>query len=99
MVAPNRYRSVPMKRCVVKNLYRGDCPEYPVSDRGDGLCYYHGKLEDGLLVPPGDYVDNKEFPSVAAHARVGYERSTHPHFAQLVDFGRSVKVGRSMAAA
>ena len=87
-----------MKRCAVQGLFRGDCPNYGDGHRRDGLCYYHGKLEDGLTVPPGDYVDNPEFPSTATLARVSYENSTHPQFGVLVDFGRS-DVGTVAAAA
>jgi hypothetical protein len=87
-----------MKRCDVRNLFRGDCSQFEDSRREDGLCYYHGKLADGHTAPPGDYVDNPEFPSTATLARVSYENSTHPEFAPLVDFGRS-DVGRSLAAA
>lgn len=80
-----------MTRCAVRGLHRGDCPDY--SRRDDGLCYYHGKLEDGLTAPPGDYVDNDEFPSTANLARASYEGSTHPHFGVLVDFGERSLVG------
>ena len=87
-----------MRRCAVQNLFRGDCPEWPVGTRDDGLCYYHGKLADGHTSPPGDYVDNPEFPSTATLARVSYEMSSHPGFGVLVDFGGS-DIGRTVAAA
>lgn len=57
------------------------------SERADNLCRYHGKIEDGLTVPPGDYVDMPDFPSSALYARESYARSTHPQFAHTVDTG------------
>lgn len=76
-----------MRACAVRGLLYGDCSDHADSHRKDDLCYYHGKVEDGLTVPPGDYVDMPDFPSSALYSRESYARSTHPQFAHLVDTG------------
>jgi len=83
-------------RCAVRGLLYGDCPAPPDGARSDGLCLYHGKLEDRLTSPPGDYVDNPEFPSTAHMAQVSYRGSTHPQYGGMVDTGGYV--GESVAA-
>lgn len=87
-----------MQKCDVRRLLYGDCSQYADSRRNDALCYYHGKIVDELLVPPGNYVDLPEFPSSALHARESYATSTHPQFASLVDTG-GMQLARTVAAA
>lgn len=87
-----------MERCQVRRLLYGDCPNYKDSHRKDGLCYYHGKLEDGLTRPPGDYVDMPDFPSSAVYAHESYATSTHPQYAHLVDTG-GMELGRTVEPA
>lgn len=87
-----------MTRCDVRGLLYGDCSAPADSARKDGLCLYHGKLTDRLTTPPGDYVDNPEFPSTAAQAHASYRGSSHPHFAGMVDTGGYELDGRTVAA-
>ena len=77
--------------CAVRGLAWGDCSQHADSLRTDGLCSYHGKLEDGVTVPPGADLDGPvtepKLHSTARRAAFSYQESTHPHFAHLVDTG------------
>lgn len=78
-----------MKRCEVQGLLLGGCSEN--ARPGGGLCYYHQKLADMVLTPPGDsgYFTDKpdDIPGSALLAHMSYLSSTYPEFAQLVDTG------------
>lgn len=76
-----------MTKCMVQNLLLGGCA-VPALLGGD-YCYYHQKLENGLIIPPGDggfftrdHRESEPLPAVMAH--ISYYNSTHPRFAYLV---------------